>query len=164
MKRAEGELKRIIGKELLEKYFGADAKFPTLKSVVIPRPGHVFIEADWKQAEMFTLARLAGDKTMEGALNTPGKDLHDLTAISAFKLEVLDANSNPVPEEYLLQLALKDVEQYGTCEGHEFEKFQKTLLYRKQNGEVLTRGGFKDQIRVSAKSLTCCMTTTWAAA
>jgi len=153
MKRAEGELKRIVGPDLLAKHFGAEASFPTLKSVVIPRPNHVFIEADWKQAEMFTLARLAGDKVMDGALNTPGKDLHDLTAISAFKLQVLDSTGAPVPEEYLLNLALKDVEKYGTCEGHDFEKFQKTLFYMKQSGEKLSRSDFKDQIRVSAKSL-----------
>lgn len=153
MKRAEGELKRIVGPQLLEEIFGEGAGFPTLKSVIVPPPGHVFMEADWKQAEMFALAALSGDRTMMDALNTPGKDLHDLTAITAFKISVVDANGVPVPEDYLLGLAAKDVEKYGTCEGHEFEAVQKTLFYVDQRGRTLSRKQMKETIRVSAKSL-----------
>jgi len=129
------------------------ATFPTLKSVIVPPPGHVYMEADWKQAEMFALAALSGDATMLGALRTPGKDLHDLTAITAFKIQVLDSSGVLVPEEYLLNLAAADVEKYGTCEGHDFEAFQKTLLYLDQRGKQLPRKVFKNTLRVSSKSL-----------
>ena len=153
MNRAEGELKRIVGPQLLAEIFGEGAGFPTLKSVIVPPPGHVFMEADWKQAEMFALAALSGDRTMMDALNTPGKDLHDLTAITAFKISVVDANGVPVPEDYLLGLAAKDVEKYGTCEGHEFEAVQGKLFYLNQRGKALSRKEFKSTLRVSSKSL-----------
>lgn len=150
LKRAEGELKRIIGKEAIEQYFGAGAKFPSLRSVIIPAPGYVFMEADWKQAELFVLAGLSGDKTMWDALTTPGKDLHDLTAITAFSLRVTDAEGVDVPESYLINLARS---QPKGAESAVFKDFQKTLVYRHPRGKVWTRKEFKDGIRVSAKNL-----------
>ena len=145
LKRAEGELKRIIGKEILEKYFGAGAKFPTLRSIIQPPPGWVLMEADWKQAEMFILAALSHDQTMWAGLNTPGKDLHDLTAITAFGLTVLGPDGNQMPEHILLDLAKRDKKA--------FEQLQSQLIYLDQRGRRLTRKQFKDGIRVSAKNL-----------
>jgi DNA polymerase-1 len=145
LKRAEGELKRIIGKEGLERFFGAGAKFPTLRSIIQPPPGWVLMEADWKQAEMFILAALSKDQTMWQALNTPGKDLHDLTAITAFGLTVLGPDGNPIPEQILLDLAKTNKK--------EFEALQSKLVYLDQRGRRLTRKQFKDGIRVSAKNL-----------
>jgi uracil-DNA glycosylase len=153
MKRAEGELKRIVGTKGLETVFGAGATFPTLRSVITATPGYILMEADWKQAEMFVLAVLSGDSTMYDALTTPGKDLHSTTAITAFGIKTLDSNGNEVGADYLLRLAQQDVDTYGTCEGHEFEKFQKQLIYLDQRDRRLTHKAFKDGIRVSAKNL-----------
>jgi hypothetical protein len=153
MKSAEGELKRIIGMDAVHRIFGEDAIFPTMRSIVVPSPGHVFMEADWKQAEMFVLARLSDDTTMIDALTTPGRDLHDKTAIDAFGVVVEDENGNEVPDQFLLDLAAKDFKKYGTTEGHEFEAYQKKLIYATQKGEKLSRGSFKSGIRVSAKAL-----------
>ena len=150
MKQAEGELKRIVGEERMSRYFDA---FPTLRSMIIPTPGHVFIEADWKQAEMFVLAWLSGDKYMRKTLTTPGADMHDNTAIGSFRLNVLWKDGTPCDTEFLLRLALRDLNKYGTVEGHEFEKVQKTLIYEDQRGRRLSRKEFKDSIRVGAKSL-----------
>lgn len=135
-KKAEGDMRRIFGK---------DKKPADIRSIFIPPPGHVFMEADWKQAELFVLAALSGDGTMMEALTTPGKDLHDLTAISAFSLMVLDEQGNPVAEEYLLDLAKRDIKA--------FEAYQLTLSYRDQRGNLMTRSAFKNTIRVSAKNL-----------
>lgn len=143
-KRSEGDIERI---------FGADNKPPDLRTMFVPTPGHIILEADWKQAELFVLAGLSGDQNMMSALSTPGKDLHDLTAITAFGLSVIDDQGNTVPEQILLDMAAQDVMKYGTDEGHEFEAYQKTLRYVNQRGHTMTRGEFKSTIRVSAKNL-----------
>lgn len=143
-KRAEGDVRRI---------FGVDKKPPDIRTIFIPRHNYVFMEADWKQAELFVLAGMAGDQTMLGALRTPGKDLHDLTAITAFGLRVLDPDGNEVPDQYLLDLAMHDLKTYGTVEGHEFEEYQKGLRYLDQRGVILSRSVFKETIRISAKNL-----------
>ena len=144
LKRAEGELRRIMGKDLPMKYFGVDS-LPSIRTVVVPTPGYVFMESDWKQAELFILAALSGDPTMWGALTTPGKDLHDLTAITSFDLQVVDQEGKAVPEDYLLQLAKTDEKA--------FKAFQKKLIYINARGQKLTRDAFRAGLRVSAKNL-----------
>lgn len=153
LKRAEGELRRIVTPKFIDPVFGTGAALPSLRSIIIPTPGYVLIEADWKQAEMFVLAALSGDDAMWSALTTPGLDLHDNTAISAFGIKIMDANGNLVPESRLLEMALADFNKYGTTEKHEFEAFQNTLIYLDQRGKSLTRKAFRDTLRVSAKSL-----------
>jgi uracil-DNA glycosylase len=153
LKRAEGELKRIIGADILAEVFGQGVKFPTLRSIIIPTPGYVFMEADWKQAEMFVLAVLSGDSTMYGALTTPGKDLHNTTAITAFGIKTFGPDGQEIAPEYLLQLARHDFDKHGTCEGHEFEALQKQLVYVDQRNRRFTHTAFKEGIRVSAKNL-----------
>lgn len=153
MKKAEGELRRIICDDLklLEKHFGEGAKFPKLRSVVVPTPGYVFMEADWKQAEMFALAGLSGDARMWDALTTPGKDLHDTTALEAFGIKMYGPDGMEVPEEYMLKLAENDPNWDSPTS--EFSKLQKQLIYVDQRGRRLSRKQFKDGIRVSAKNL-----------
>ena len=143
-KRAEGDMARIFGK---------DKKPPDIRTIFVPEPGYVIMESDWKQAELFTLAGLSGDQNMLDALRTPGKDLHDLTAITAFGLKVLDEHGHEVQDQVLLDMAAEDVRKYGTCEGHDFEKYQHTLQYLDQRGLLMSRGTFKGTIRVSAKNL-----------
>jgi len=153
MKQAEGELKRIVGTARLEAVFGTGAAFPTLRSMIMPPPGHVFIEADWKQAEMFCLAWLSGDKVMRKTLTTPGEDMHDNTAIGSFGIQVLWKDGTPADTEILRKLAMRDLRLHGTTEGHDFERVQKTLIYLNQRGDRLSRKLFKDTVRVGAKSL-----------
>jgi hypothetical protein len=122
--------------------FGCEKKDvpPMARSIIIPTPGHLIVEGDFIQAELFVLAYLSGDKNMIAALETPGKDLHDLTAISAFGLKVLDKDGNPVPEQYLLDMAKADIKA--------FEEYQKTLFYLDQKGNKMDRALFKSTIRV----------------
>jgi DNA polymerase I-like protein with 3'-5' exonuclease and polymerase domains len=58
------------------------------KSCYIPRPGHVFIEADFKTAEICILAYASGDPTLIEIIEE-GRDLHSETAARAFQLPVL---------------------------------------------------------------------------
>ena len=137
-KRAEGDMAEIFG--------GKDKVPPLIRTIVVPSDGFYLMEADFCQAELFVLASLSGDETMRGALSTPGKDLHDMTAISAFQLQVLQPDGKtPQDEAELLQLAADDPEA--------FEAYQKQLFYLDQRGKVLTRAEFKSGIRVSAKNL-----------
>jgi len=136
-KRAEGDMVEIFG--------GKEAVPPLIRTVVIPTPGCLMMEADFCQAELFVLAGLSGDATMLEALTTPGKDLHDMTAISAFQLQVLGPDDNPVNEDYLLELAAKDFD--------EFETYQAKLKYLDLRGNIMSRSDFKSGIRVSAKNL-----------
>ena len=136
-KRAEGYMEQIFGSK--------EATPPLLRTVVVPSDGYYFMEADYKQAELFVLASLSEDPTMWSALTTPGKDMHDMTAITAFGLVLQDESGNMVSEKYLLDLAARDMDK--------FKAVQKELFYLDQKGRRLTRGEFKDGIRVSAKNL-----------
>jgi uracil-DNA glycosylase family 4 len=118
----------------------------SLRSIVLEQtPGWVVIEADFKQAELFVLAGLADDEVMRSALNTPGKDLHDKTAVDSFGIQVLMPDGQPVVEQELLDLAARDPAA--------FDQLQKTLIYLDSKGKRMTRGEFKDTIRVSAKAI-----------
>jgi len=136
--------KKVEG-EMVEA-FGAKEKVPPLiRSIIVPTPGYYLMEADFVQAELFVLAALSGDEHMWEALTTPGKDMHDLTAITSFGLAVLDKDGHPVSEEHILDLAARDRKA--------FEDYQKTLIYVDQRGKRMSRGEFKNGIRVSAKNL-----------
>jgi len=136
-KKAEGYMSEIFG--------GKDKLPPLIRTIVVPTTGMVMMEADFEQAELFVLAALSHDKNMMGALTTPGKDLHDLTAINAFNLQVLIPDGKVADEAFMLDLAKRDKEA--------FEVYRKTLVYVDQRGKRMTRAEFKDTIRVSAKNL-----------
>jgi len=124
---------------------GKDKVPPNIRTIVVPSPGCVLMEADFCQAELFVLAKLSGDDNMWSALTTPGKDLHDNTAITAFDLTLLDPDGNPIDEAFLLELAKTDIAK--------FEEYQKNLIYMDQLGKKYSRKEFKSGIRVSAKAL-----------
>ena len=128
----------------LVEIFGKDNMPKSMRSVGIPPEGCVMIEGDFCQAELFTLQGLSGDPNMEKALTTPGKDLHDDTAIHSFYLELL-LEGNPVDEQWLLDIARDDPEL--------FAKVQKELHYRMRDGNILTRSQFKNGLRVAAKAV-----------
>ena len=80
-KAKEGVLSRIFVGE----------KLPSVRSIIIPDPGTVFIEADYQSAELFTLAYIADDKEFKKALDfrdEHGKlvSFHTVSMIKYFKL------------------------------------------------------------------------------
>ena len=135
-KKAEGYMEAIFG--------GKDKVPPPLRTIAIPPPGHVIIEGDFKQAELFVLAWLSGDTTMWKALNTPGLDLHDKTAVDAFGLTVAH-NGMRVTEEDFIAIAAIDVKSY--------EALVSQCVYTDQHGKQLSRSLMKETIRISAKNL-----------
>jgi DNA polymerase-1 len=136
-KRAEGYIAKI--------FEGTDIEAPPeLRSIIIPAPGHVLMEGDFVQAELFVLAALSGDATMWDTLTTPGKDMHDLTGISSFGL-IVNYQGSPIDEQYFLDLAASDKQQYKACLNE--------FTYTTQKGETLTRAQFKSGLRVSAKNV-----------
>ena len=56
----------------------------SLRRFIIPRPGHVFIEADYSQAQFRILAHLSEDPALIKAFRD-GKDFHSLTASEILK-------------------------------------------------------------------------------
>jgi len=143
-KRAEGDIAKIFAG--LNPSEEDKRKIPpSIKTVIVPDDKCIFIEADWKQAELFVLANLSKDANMISALTTPGKDLHDITTLRSFNVKVLYPDGNEVVENDLLQLAARDIDG--------FKKLQKTLLYVDQRGKIMTRDDFKNTIRVSGKNI-----------
>lgn len=134
-KRAEGDIERIFGEN----------KPPDIRTVFVPRPGWQLIEIDWTQAELFTLAGLSEDQNMWDALNTPGKDLHDLTALDSFSIEMKDPEGMTITTEYLVELAARDPKAH--------KDLLNVLTYVDQRGNVMDRATFKNTIRVSAKNV-----------
>lgn len=124
--------------------FDKDERPPPLRSIGVPGEDSVFVEGDFKSAELFVLAGLSGDFVMMEALTTPGKDLHDLTAINSFGLIVL-LEGKPIEEQWLLDLARSDEPT--------FKKVQQHLVYMDKKNRMMTRDEFKDTVRVSAKSI-----------
>ena len=125
--------------------FGKDNVPEPMRSICVAPEGHVFIEGDYKQAELFMLAALSDDRGMMEALTTPGKDLHTNTTLDNFKISRLFSDLTEVGEQYTLDLAAKDLKA--------FEKLEKTFLYRTQKGEMLTHDAFKSGIRTAGKAL-----------
>ena len=138
-KKADGYLKDI---------FGEDKVPPTIRTIVNPPKGWMMMEGDFKQAELFTMANLSGDPNMLRLLTTPGLDMHDSTAMTAFNMKMLDENDKEVVEQDLVTLASK----IG-AESEEFEHYMKTMRYVLPRGEILTRAAFKSGLRISSKSL-----------
>ena len=138
-KKAEGYMEEIFGKGKVP---------PQIRTIIVPPPGYVLMEGDFVQAELFVLAALSGDQSMMSALTTPGRDLHDLTAITAFRLQVLGPDGEVVPEQAIVDLAAR-----CGAGSKEFKSFMKQLRYRDTKGRVMTRDEFKETIRVSAKNV-----------
>jgi len=138
-KKAEGYMEDIFGKDNVP---------PNIRTIVIPTEGYVMMEADFCQAELFTLAALSGDTNMIDALTTPGKDLHDMTACSAFGIVKLGPDGVEISDDQIVAIA----KELGV-ESKEFKDLQKRIVYVDQKGHRMTREAFKSGIRVSAKTL-----------
>jgi uracil-DNA glycosylase family 4 len=63
------------------------ATYYNLRSCFVAPEGEVFIEADYKQAELWVLAYLSQDKYLIETLNDGSRDLHSEQAVLGFKLD-----------------------------------------------------------------------------
>lgn len=132
----------------LTKIFGEGNEPPMIRTIVKPRDNWVQIEADFCAAELNILGNLSQDPNMLRALNTPGLDLHDKTAVDSFGLEMFDENGKEVTEDDLVRLA----DEMGE-ESDDYQHFMKALTYVDKQGKRMTRAEMKSSIRVIAKSL-----------
>jgi len=150
-KAAEGDLGKIICKgqeEHLCELLGKDKKGKPIigvRSVVVADEGCVFVEGDFKQAELVTLGMLAEDPVYMSLLNTPGKDLHDRTTIDSFRLKVYHYDGSEYSMDEMSTIAVSDKELY--------EWMMNQLVYVRPNGEKLTRAEFRDTLRVAGKAI-----------
>jgi DNA polymerase-1 len=136
-KRAELEMQKI---------FGGEAP-PSIRTIIVPSPGHVFIEADFTQAELFVLAALSGDSTMWKELTTPGRDMHDRTTIDSFSLEMFHAPTSA-------RVTLNDFEAVARRGGkNALKAFQSDIVYVSAKGERMSREEFKNGPRVAGKGV-----------
>lgn len=62
-------------------------EYYNLRSCFVAPEGEIFIEADYKQAELWVLAYLSQDKDLIATLNDPTRDLHSEQAVLGFKLD-----------------------------------------------------------------------------
>jgi len=129
--------------------FGGKAHAPvSIRTAILAPEGCKIIEADYKQAELFVLSGLSGDKTMMEALTTPGKDLHDITTISSFNVKTFDAEGNEVDtmnDPEVLKMASEDPEAH--------DKFMGGVTYKMPDGKTLSRGEFKKGLRTAGKAV-----------
>lgn len=149
-KASEGYIRDIFAdkrQELVEAgKLGEKEEYPpSIRTVFVPPPGHIIIEADYSQAELFVTAGISQDAVMMDLLTTPGKDMHDKTTIESFKPTVYMPDGSPYNEEYMLALAAKNED--------EFKAEQKNLIYVDPKGKRMSREEFKDTMRVSGKSI-----------
>ena len=56
------------------------------RSMFVPKPDHVLVDADYSQIELRVLAHIAGDAVMQNAF-TSGMDIHSVTASQVFGVE-----------------------------------------------------------------------------
>lgn len=58
-----------------------------IRKMFVPKPGHVFLDADYSQIELRVLAHIAGDETMQAAFKNQ-EDVHTVTASQVFGVPV----------------------------------------------------------------------------
>lgn len=74
-----------------------DPRYHPVRSCFVAAPGHVFVEADYVQAELCVLAYVSGDEEMKAVMTDPSRDLHSEMTIKMFGL---DCHSNEVKGRY----------------------------------------------------------------
>jgi DNA polymerase I-like protein with 3'-5' exonuclease and polymerase domains len=125
--------------------FGKEACPLPMRTICVAPDGWVFVEADWKQAELFVLSGLSDDHAMTGDLTTPGKDVHTSTTLDSFKIQRLWPDMSPVDDAQVLDLAKKDLAA--------FEKLEKTFIYKNARGKCVTHEEFKGSVRTAGKAV-----------
>lgn len=141
-KKAEGFMAEIFGKDNIP---------PVIRTIVVPPPGMVMMEADFQQAELFTIASLSGDPHMIDMLKTPGRDMHTSISAKAFGYHMFDENNKEWTEDDVVELVRT---QYGgDAENKEFKTWQKHLVFRDAHGNELTYAQYKAGPRISGKNV-----------
>lgn len=141
-KKAEGFMAEIFGKDNVP---------PLIRTIVVPPPGMVMMEADFQQAELFTIASLSGDPHMIDMLKTPGRDMHTSISAKAFGYHMFDENNKEWTEDDVVELVRT---QYGgDAENKEFKTWQKHLVFRDAHGNELTYAQYKAGPRISGKNV-----------
>lgn len=131
--------------------FGEDNVPPVIRTIVVPPPGMVMMEADFQQAELFTIASLSGDPHMIDMLKTPGRDMHTSISAKAFGYHMFDENNKEWTEDDVVELVRT---QYGgDAENKEFKTWQKHLVFRDAHGNELTYAQYKSGPRISGKNV-----------
>jgi len=69
--------------------------FPSFRSFVRAPKGYVLVEADYSQAELFTMALYSRCDSMLEELKDPRRDMHAETAIEFFRIDGWDGKVNP---------------------------------------------------------------------
>ena len=114
------------------------SKIPTVRSIVMSRPGWCIVEADYQTAEMRGLAWLSGDKEMQAQILYPdpnwayvdpkyvpeGADPEDYVVRLAFP----DYIKQPADKEKFLMTRAKD--------GKILEKYTEDQLWHDENGKI----------------------------
>jgi DNA polymerase I-like protein with 3'-5' exonuclease and polymerase domains/uracil-DNA glycosylase len=85
-KRREPDLVRIFSSDGTP-----DPRYKSLRSAIMAEPGHVLIEADWNQAELWTMGGLAGDDEFLHTLAV--SDVHTETMIKMFPTYVFQGKT-----------------------------------------------------------------------
>ncbi len=63
-----------------------------IRKMFVPRPGWVFVDADYSQIELRVLAHIAGDEVMQAAFRS-GEDIHAVTASQVFGVPLGEVTS-----------------------------------------------------------------------
>ena len=98
----------------------------TYRSIFLPPPGWVMLEADLSQAELRIAADMAGEPTMLDIYNSGG-DIHRLTALIVSGLSESQFNQLPKDEQGLYRFKAKAV-NFGFLYGMGWRKF---IIYAK---------------------------------
>ena len=143
--RLKDGMKRILADrndkgQLPDKFkpFLDTSKIPTVRSIVMARPGWCIVEADYQTAEMRGLAWLSGDKEMQAQILYPdpnwayvdpkyvpeGADHEDYVVRLAFP----DYIKQPADKEKFLMTRAKD--------GKILEKYTEDQLWHDENGKI----------------------------
>lgn len=141
-KKAEGFLTEIFGKDNVP---------PVIRTIVVPPDGYVMMEADFQQAELFTIASLSGDQHMIDVLKTPGRDMHTSISAKAFGYHMFDENNKEWTEDDVVELVRTQYD--GDAENKEFKTWQKHLVFRDAHGNELTYAQYKAGPRISGKNV-----------
>ena len=79
--------------DLISKAFQNEPRMASIRSCFVADPGWCIVDSDWVQAELFVMAWLSNDITMQTKLLDKAGDFHSEVAIQMFRLD------NP-PEDY----------------------------------------------------------------
>ena len=100
---------------------------PRFRGIFVPRPGHVFLEPDYSQAETRIIAMLSNEQHMLDAWDE-GKDIHIFNASKVFAVDY----DKVTPEQRQMAKTVIYAMSYGSGPGRIAEKTGRPFKYVKQ--------------------------------